>query len=66
MKALHDLADRFAGRLEVETLDVVKPETIAALRQRLAGRSFDVLFVVAGVGSRNHSVEAISSSNFAP
>ena len=27
--ALHDLADRFAGRLEVETLDVVKPETNA-------------------------------------
>ena len=27
------------GRLEVETLDVVKPETITALRQRLAGRA---------------------------
>ena len=29
------------GQLEVETLDVVKPETITALRQRLAGRRFD-------------------------
>jgi hypothetical protein len=41
------------GRLEVETLDVVKPETITALRQRLAGRRFDVMFVVVGCESQS-------------
>ena len=41
------------GQLEVETLDVVKPETITALRQRLAGRRFDILFVVVGRESQS-------------
>ena len=41
--ALHDLADRSAGRLEVEILDVVKPETNAVsqtadARQRVTTR----------------------------
>ena len=40
-----DVADDLAGALEIETLDVVKPETIAALLQRLAARRFDVLFL---------------------
>jgi len=48
--ALHDLADRSRGRLEVEPVDVLGPETIAAVQQHLAARRFDVLFVVAGVG----------------
>ena len=42
--ALHDLADRSGGRLEVETLDVVKPETNAVsqtadARKRITTRS---------------------------
>ena len=42
--ALHDLADRSAGRLEVEILDVVKPETNAVsqtadARKRITTRS---------------------------
>ena len=41
------------GQLEVETLDVVKPETTTAFRQRLAGRRFDVLFVVDGRESQS-------------
>jgi hypothetical protein len=40
-------------RLEVETLDVVNPETTTAFRQRLAGRRFDVLFVVVGRESQS-------------
>ncbi len=62
--ALHDLADRSGGRLEVETIDVVTPETIAALRQRLAGRRFDVLFVVAGVGSPRESIATVTAGEF--
>ena len=40
---LHDLADRYPGRVKIETLDVTEPGQIAALRDRLAGRGFDVL-----------------------
>ncbi|HKN30498.1 MAG TPA: SDR family NAD(P)-dependent oxidoreductase [Roseiarcus sp.] len=62
---LHDLRDRSAGRLEIETVDVVKPETIAALRQRLAARRFDVLFVVAGVGSGpSETIATVSTEEF--
>ena len=46
---LHDLADTFAGRIEIETIDVTEPEQIAALNERLADRMFDLLFVNAGV-----------------
>jgi NAD(P)-dependent dehydrogenase (short-subunit alcohol dehydrogenase family) len=46
---LHDLADKAGGRIEIESLDIVKPDQIAALRERLRGRSFDLLFVNAGV-----------------
>jgi NAD(P)-dependent dehydrogenase (short-subunit alcohol dehydrogenase family) len=45
---LHALADGAEGRLEIETLDINAPEDIAALRSRLAGRRFDILFVNAG------------------
>lgn len=45
---LHDLADRFDGRLDIETLDICEPAQLAALRERLSGRRFDMLFVNAG------------------
>lgn len=45
---LHDLADEFQGRVEIETLDVCEPDQVAALRDRLSGRMFDMLFVNAG------------------
>jgi NAD(P)-dependent dehydrogenase (short-subunit alcohol dehydrogenase family) len=46
---LHDLADAHGGRVEVETVDICEPDQVAALRARLAGRAFDILFVNAGV-----------------
>ena len=46
---LHDLADQFAGRVEIEVLDICAPDQLAALRDRLSGRVFDMLFVNAGV-----------------
>jgi len=46
---LHDLAEAFQGRAEIEVLDICEPEQIAALRDRLSGRVFDMLFVNAGV-----------------
>ncbi|WP_245279144.1 SDR family NAD(P)-dependent oxidoreductase [Mesorhizobium loti] len=45
---LHDLADEFEGRLEIETVDICEPDQVAALRDRLSGRVFDMLFVNAG------------------
>lgn len=46
---LHDLQAAAGNRLEIEHLDIDVPEEIRALRQRLEGRSIDVLFVNAGV-----------------
>ena len=45
---LHDLADEHSDRLDIETVDITDPDGIAALRGRLADRTFDVLFVNAG------------------
>ena len=49
---LHDLADAFAGRVEIEALDICVPDQLAALRDRLSGRTFDILFVNAGVTNK--------------
>ncbi|QOH39017.1 SDR family oxidoreductase [Burkholderia cepacia] len=54
---LHDLADRFDGRLDIETLDICEPAQLAALRERLSGRRFDILFVNAG--TTNEPTETI-------
>ncbi|QHF95173.1 MULTISPECIES: SDR family oxidoreductase [unclassified Streptomyces] len=42
---LHDLAEASGGRVTVEQLDMTEPEQIAALRERLAERTLDLLFV---------------------
>jgi len=46
---LHDLAETYAGLIEIETVDITEPAQVAALRDRLADRRFDLLFVNAGV-----------------
>lgn len=45
---LHDLADASDGRVEVEHLDITEPDQLPPLRERLAGRRLEVLFVNAG------------------
>lgn len=50
---LHDLADEYEGRVEVEQLDITQPDQIAALHARLAGRSFEMLFNNAGTANAN-------------
>jgi NAD(P)-dependent dehydrogenase (short-subunit alcohol dehydrogenase family) len=47
--ALHELADTAEGRLEIEHVDITAPEQVQALRDRLGGRRFGLLFVNAGV-----------------
>ena len=55
---LHDLADEFVGRLEIEVVDICEPDQVASLRDRLAGRAFDMLFINAGV--TNNPAETIA------
>lgn len=50
---LHDLKDLHADRVEIEQLDITQPHEIAALRDRLVGRRFDMLFVNAGTANAN-------------
>ncbi|MCR6493659.1 SDR family oxidoreductase [Cellulomonas sp. P24] len=59
--ALHDLADADPEHVEIETLDITVPAQIVALRDRLAGRLFDLLFVNAGVTNQPEGTVAETS-----
>jgi NAD(P)-dependent dehydrogenase (short-subunit alcohol dehydrogenase family) len=62
---LHDLADKSAGRLEIETVDINEPDQVAALRARLAGRTFDLLFVNAGVtNNQQETIAEVATEEF--
>ncbi len=54
---LHELAETSDGRLEIETVDINEPQQIAALRARLSGRIFDILFVNAGTTTEEEQVQ---------
>jgi NAD(P)-dependent dehydrogenase (short-subunit alcohol dehydrogenase family) len=45
---MHDLASAYPGQAEVELLDMNRPDQIVALRNQLADRKIDLLFVNAG------------------
>ena len=60
---LHDLLGAAQGRLEIATVDITYPDQVSALRARLASRQFDMLFVNAGVGTRD-VVADISTDEF--
>ncbi len=49
--ALHGLAEEAGDRLRIEQLEITDPEQIQALRERLAGRTLDLLFVNAGIAN---------------
>jgi NAD(P)-dependent dehydrogenase (short-subunit alcohol dehydrogenase family) len=55
---LRNLMGTSGGRLKVETVDIVYPDQVAALRARLASSRFDLLFVNAGV--KNDDRETIA------
>ena len=46
---LHELRDQYKAQLEIEMLDICDQEQVTALRQRLSGRTFEILFLNAGV-----------------
>jgi NAD(P)-dependent dehydrogenase (short-subunit alcohol dehydrogenase family) len=59
---LHDLADEFKGRIQIEPLDMCVPDQIAAMHKRLVGRSFDILFVNAGIAGKLEDTVADTST----
>jgi NAD(P)-dependent dehydrogenase (short-subunit alcohol dehydrogenase family) len=62
---LRPLAEKFPGRLEIENVDITKPDEVSALKSRLAGRSFDLFFVNAGVANaRYETVGEVSTDEF--
>jgi NAD(P)-dependent dehydrogenase (short-subunit alcohol dehydrogenase family) len=60
---LRDLLRAGQDRLEIATVDITIPDHVVALRARLASRQFDLLFVNAGIGTRD-TVADISSDEF--
>jgi NAD(P)-dependent dehydrogenase (short-subunit alcohol dehydrogenase family) len=62
---LHDLLRAAQGRLEIATVDITDPDQVVALRARLASRQFDMLFVNAGIGTRE-MVADISTDELIP
>ncbi|KGO45235.1 Short-chain dehydrogenase/reductase SDR [Penicillium expansum] len=65
---LHDLADKYTGRVDIETLDICQPDQIKALDKRLSvsGKTFDVLFVNAGTTNRDptQNIGDVSTEDF--
>jgi NAD(P)-dependent dehydrogenase (short-subunit alcohol dehydrogenase family) len=63
---LHDLAAENEGRVEIEHVDVTKPDQIAALHDRLSDRSFNILFHNAGTANKNQDepIAAVSTEEF--
>jgi NAD(P)-dependent dehydrogenase (short-subunit alcohol dehydrogenase family) len=59
---LHDLRDGFTEQLEIENVDITIPAQLRALRARLAGRAFDLLFVNAGVTNAEQETVATTST----
>jgi NAD(P)-dependent dehydrogenase (short-subunit alcohol dehydrogenase family) len=60
---LYDLAERHAGKIEIETVDITVPALISALHDRLAQRMFDLLFVNAGVANQPDGTVAETSTD---
>jgi NAD(P)-dependent dehydrogenase (short-subunit alcohol dehydrogenase family) len=62
---LDELQDTARGRLEIEHLDITAPEQIQALKDRLANRKFDLLFVNAGTTNSPEETPAdVSTEEF--
>jgi NAD(P)-dependent dehydrogenase (short-subunit alcohol dehydrogenase family) len=59
---LHDLADTYAGKIEIESVDITEPAQVEALHERLAGRTFNLLFVNAGVANEPEGTVAETSN----
>jgi NAD(P)-dependent dehydrogenase (short-subunit alcohol dehydrogenase family) len=64
--ALNDLQDEANGQVEIEQVDITLTEQIDALRARLSGRTFDLLFVNAGTtNGPEETVADVTTEEFA-
>ena len=62
---LHDLMAKHEGRLSIEQLEMTDPVALERLLDRLAGRRFDTLFVIAGVAlGPGDRVDQVSTEDF--
>ncbi|QHC58878.1 SDR family NAD(P)-dependent oxidoreductase [Rathayibacter sp. VKM Ac-2760] len=62
---LHELRDEAGDRLRIERLDITDAEQIRELRERLDGRSLDLLFVNAGTTtSEDTPIGEVSTEDF--
>jgi NAD(P)-dependent dehydrogenase (short-subunit alcohol dehydrogenase family) len=62
---LRNLLEASDGRLEIESVDIIYPDQVAALRARLASRKFDLLFVNAGVKNADgETIADVSTDEF--
>jgi NAD(P)-dependent dehydrogenase (short-subunit alcohol dehydrogenase family) len=62
---LHALSDRSDGRLQIECVDITNPSQVERLKAILKGKSFDLLFVNAGITNpRYETVGEISTEDF--
>jgi NAD(P)-dependent dehydrogenase (short-subunit alcohol dehydrogenase family) len=62
---LHELAHEHPAEVAIETVDINRPAEVAALRERLSGRQFDLLFVNAGVSNdRGETIAATTDETF--
>lgn len=61
--ALHELAEQYPSKVEIEKLDVTSQFQIAALRDRLEGRMFDLLFHNAGTANEPDGTVAETSTD---
>jgi NAD(P)-dependent dehydrogenase (short-subunit alcohol dehydrogenase family) len=52
---LHDLAQAHPDQVTIEQLDITESDQIVALRDRLSGEAFDMLFVNAGTANHNQA-----------
>lgn len=62
---LDELRQRYPKSLEIEKVDIVELASIKALRERLAGRRLDTLFINAGICKANELTPiAVSDQDF--
>jgi NAD(P)-dependent dehydrogenase (short-subunit alcohol dehydrogenase family) len=63
---LHSLAAERPNEVEIETLDMTDHDQTRALRDRLSGRQFDVVFVNAGIANRasGNTMAEVSTDEF--
>jgi len=63
--ALHELAERSSGKLQVERLDTTDTNQLLNLKLRVQHRTFDLLFVNAGVANARHeTIAEVSTAEF--